>query len=273
MDTILVRRGARYSSILSAAFLSYVVTAALMWTWVLTHNAASIIWQPAALYFVLSGTMQPLLARIFFYIGLERVGVARAAPIRGTGPLFSVFLAVLFLHERPSTWVYVGAFLIVVGGWFVVTRTKENAKDWRLLDIVFPLLAAFVAAISQNLRRAGLLLIPNPFVAGAVTTGTSLILLTVYLGIRRQFATVIPKRPSIPFYLPASFISAGAQLLVFVSLSLGEVSVVVPLLNTNPLFALIFSVLFLKDLEKVSLNIVIGALLLLCGAIAITLGR
>lgn len=269
VDSILVRRGAQSSSILSAAFMSYVVTAALMWTYVLTHHPASIVWQPAALYFVLSGTLQPLLARIFFYIGLERIGVARAAPIRGTGPLFSVIIAVLFLHERPSLPVYVGAFLIVAGGCMVVGR-NGNKGDWRLLDAVYPLAAAFLAAFSQNFRRAGLLLLPNPFVAGAVTTGTSLVILTAYLGVTRTFSTVIPSRPSMRFYVPAAFISAGAQLLVFVSLSLGEVSVMVPLLNTTPLFSVLFSLLFLKDLEKVTANIVIGVLLLLAGAISIT---
>lgn len=270
VDSILVRRGAHHSSILSAAFLSYVVTAILMWTLVLVRHAPSIVWQPAVLFFVLSGTLQPLLARIFFYIGLERIGVARAAPIRGTGPLFSVFIAVLFLHERPSLGIYAGAFLIVAGGSLVVTQTKGGKRDWRLFDALFPLTAAFLAAVSQNLRRAGLLLLPDPFVAGAVTTGTSLIILASYFGVRRQFATAIPSRPSMRFYLPAAFVSAVAQLLVFVSLSRGEVSVVVPLLNTTPLFSVIFSLIFLRDLEKVTLHIVIGALLLLCGAIAIT---
>jgi len=270
VDSILVRRGARNSSVLSAAFLSYVVTAALMWTYVLTYHPPSIVWQPAALYFVLSGTLQPLLARILFYIGLERIGVARAAPIRGTGPLFSVIIAVLFLHERPSLPVYVGAILIVAGGSMVVARKNGGKRDWRLLDAIYPLGAAFLAAFSQNLRRAGLLLLPNPFVAGAVTTGTSLVILTAYLGVTRTFSTVIPSRPSVRFYVPAAFISAGAQLLVFVSLSLGEVSVMIPLLNTTPLFSVLFSVVFLKDLEKVTTNIVIGALLLLGGAISIT---
>jgi DME family drug/metabolite transporter len=270
VDSILVRRGSRYSSVLSAAFLSYIVTAALMWSYVLVNYGPSIVWQRAVLYFVLSGTLQPLLARIFFYIGLERIGVARAAPIRGTGPLFSVLIAVLYLHERPSVWVYLGAFLIVAGGWLVITRPRESKSDWRLLDAAFPFLAAFLAAFSQNLRRAGLLLLPNPFVAGAVTTGTSLLILTTYLGVRRQFTTMIPSRLSMPFYVPSAFVSAGSQLLVFVALSLGEVSVMVPLLNTQPLFAVLFSLLFLRDVEKVTVNIIIGVLLLLCGAVSIT---
>ena len=70
--------------------------------------------------------------------------------------------------------------------------------------------------------------------------------------------------------MPTAFVSAVSQLLVFVSLNLGEVSVMIPLLNTTPLFSLIFSVIFLRDLEKVTVPIVLGALSLLGGAILIT---
>ena len=44
----------------------------------------------------------------------------------------------------------------------------------------------------------------------------------------------------------------------------------IPLLNTTPLFSLLFSAIFLKDLEKVTVPIVLGALSLLGGALLIT---
>ena len=217
-----------------------------------------------------SGTLQPLLARIFLYIGIERLGVARAMPLRGTGPLFSVAIAVFFLQERPVLPVYLGGLFIVAGGWLVLYRKGTANSDWRLLDAVYPLLAAFLAGVSQNFRRAGLLILPNPFVAGAVTTGTSLTIFVIYLWIKRQFPVVIPSRESLPYFGPTAFVSAISQLLVFTSLNLGEVSVMIPLLNTTPLFSLLFSAIFLKDLEKVTLPIVLGALSLLGGALLIT---
>ncbi len=270
VDSILVRKGARTSSVLSAAFLSYVVTTILTWSYVAINFPLSIVRSPAAFYFMASGTLQPLLARIFLYIGIERLGVARAMPLRGTGPLFSVAIAVFFLQERPVLPVYLGGLFIVAGGWLVLYRRGTANSDWRLLDAVYPLLAAFLAGVSQNFRRAGLLILPNPFVAGAVTTGTSLTIFVIYLWIKRQFPVVIPSRESLPYFGPTAFVSAISQLLVFTSLNLGEVSVMIPLLNTTPLFSLLFSAIFLKDLEKVTLPIVLGALSLLGGALLIT---
>ncbi len=270
VDSILVRKGARTSSILSAAFLSYVVTTILMWSYVAINYPLSIVRSPAAYYFMASGTLQPLLARIFLYIGIERLGVARAMPLRGTGPLFSVAIAVIFLAERPVASVYLGGLFIVAGGWMVLYRKGATKGDWRLLDALYPILAAFLAGVSQNFRRAGLLILPNPFVAGAVTTGTSLTIFVCYLWIKRQFSEVVPSRESVPYFVPTAFVSAISQLLVFTSLSLGEVSVMIPLLNTTPLFSLIFSVIFLRDLEKVTVPIVLGALSLLGGALLIT---
>ncbi len=270
VDSILVRKGARTSSVLSAAFLSYVVTTILTWSYVAINFPLSIVRSPAAFYFMASGTLQPLLARIFLYIGIDRLGVARAMPLRGTGPLFAVAIAVFFLQERPAFPVYLGGLFIVAGGWLVLYRKGQASSDWRLLDALYPLLAAFLAAVSQNFRRVGLLILPNPFVAGAVTTGTSLTIFVIYLWIKRQFPVVIPSRESLPYFGPTAFVSAVSQLLVFTSLNLGEVSVMIPLLNTTPLFSLLFSAIFLRDLERVTLPIVLGALSLLGGALLIT---
>ena len=270
VDSILVRKGARTSSVLSAAFLSYLVTTILTWSYVLLNHPLSIVRTGASLYFMASGTLQPLLARIFLYIGIDRLGVARAMPLRGVGPLFSVAIAVVFLAERPTIPVYLGGVLIVAGGWLVLYRKGAARGDWRMVDAIYPLMAAFLAGVSQNFRKAGLLILPNPFVAGAVTTGTSLVLFVLYLGIKRQFPVVIPSRESLPYFGPTAFVSAVSQLLVFTSLSLGDVSVMLPLLNTTPLFSLLFSVVFLRDLEKVTTPIVLGALSMLGGVVFIT---
>ena len=130
VDSIMVRRGARTSSVLSAAYLSYLVTTILTWSYVVLNFPLSIVRSPAAFYFMASGTLQPLLARIFLYIGIERLGVARAMPLRGTGPIFSVAIAVLVLQERPSAVVYLGGLFVVAGGWMVST---EGARPPRAI--------------------------------------------------------------------------------------------------------------------------------------------
>jgi len=51
---------------------------------------------------------------------------------------------------------------------------------------------------------------------------------------------------------------------------MGEVSVMVPLLDTTPLFILLFSAIFLKDLEKITARIVFGTILMVSGVVIIS---
>lgn len=268
-DSILVRRGARFSNIFGAAFLSYLVTAVCLWSAIALFSSFQQLQSPAVVYFMLSGLLQPLLARILHYLGITRLGVSRSGPLRGTSPFFALFLAVLFLNERPNSFVYGGTILIVIGVWFILSRQGEGG-EWRVFDLVFPLGAAFIAAVSQNLRKMGLLMLPNPLIGAAVTTSTSLIVFFISLLLMGKIRLIRPQRVSMPFFGSAAFISAGAQFLVFVSLSQGEVSVIVPLLNMTPLFSVIFSAFFLRDLEKVTSKTVIGVILLVAGVALIT---
>ncbi|MFQ5850420.1 MAG: DMT family transporter [Candidatus Binatia bacterium] len=269
IDSILVRRGARSSNIFGAAFLSYSVTTFCLWSYISLFAPFHLLWSPATIYFVLSGLLQPLLARILHYVGITRLGVSRASPLRGTMPLFAVVIAVIFLNERPSSFVYGGTILTVAGAWLVLSRRSEEGA-WRLFDVTFPLGAALIAAVSQNLRRTGLLMLPDPFIGAVITNTTSLVVFLISLVILGKIRLVRPHRASLPFFGSAAFIAAGSQILVFVALSKGEVSVMVPLFNTTPLFSVLLTPLFLRGLERVTPRIVIGAVLLVAGVVLIT---
>lgn len=269
VDSILVRMGARNSNVVAAAFLSYSVTALCFWTYLLTYFPLPLLWSSSSLYFVLSGCLQPLLARILFYMGLTRLGVSRAGPLLGTAPLFGVVIAVVFLHERPTLNVYAGTLLTVASVWLVSSR-RGGESEWRRFDILYPLGAAFFAAVSQNLRKAGLLILPDPFAGAAISTSVSLLLFSGFLLATGRIELIKIQRKSLPFFGSAALVSTTAQLLSFLALNRGEVSAVVPLLNANPLFALFLSSLFLKDMEKITLKIVMGAVLMILGIILIT---
>lgn len=268
-DSILVRIGARTSNIYAAAFLSYCVSALCLWSYLFIYFPLHLLWSPATLYFLLSGCLQPLLARLLYYIGIMRLGVSRAGPLRGTSPLFALLLAVVFLRERPSPLVYGGTALIVGSVWLVSSR-RSGEGEWRLFDIIFPLGAAFIGAVSQNLRKGGLLIFPDPFLGAAISTTTSLVIFAVSLLLMGKIRLIQPQRESFPFFGSAALLSAVAQLLNFAALNMGEVSVMVPLLDTTPLFSVLFSALFLRDTEKVTPRVVIGAVLMVTGVIIIS---
>ncbi|HEV8343235.1 MAG TPA: DMT family transporter [Candidatus Binatia bacterium] len=265
VDSVLVRLGARTSNVVAAAFLSYFIAAAFFWIYVALFLPKDIFSSPAIIYFVLSGCFQPLLARICYYMGLMRLGVSRAAPLRGVEPLFALAMALAFLREQPNSQVYLGTSLIVASVWLITSRGKGEG-EWKLWHLVFPLGAALFGAVSQNLRRGGLLILSDPVFGAAVSSSTSFILFSLFLAASGRIRLITTNKRSFPFFGSAALVSLVAQLLNFTALNLSEVSIIVPLVNTTPLFSVLFSSFFLKDLVKVTSKLVGGATLMVAGA-------
>ena len=268
-DSVLVRLGLRRSNIFAAMLMSFAVSTACMWSYLIATTSLEFLSSPAMIYFVISGCVQPLLARALFYEGITRIGVARAGPLRGTEPLFATVIGVSFLHEEPGALVYIGTILIMTSLW-LISGQHDSAARWRLLETAFPIGAALVSAISQSLRKQGLKILPDPFVAVAMVTTVSLILFLLFVLTTGRATSLRMERQSFSFFLAAALLATTAQVLNFVALGRGELSVIIPLLNTTPLFTVLLSVLFLRKVETVNRRIVFGALVMFAGIVTIT---
>ena len=269
IDSILVRFGLRKSNIFAAMLASYAVSITCVWTYLITTRSLAFLKSPAMIYYLISGCMQPLFARALFYQGITRIGVARAGPLRGIEPLFAAAIALLVFNEQPGLQVYSGTVLIVSSLWLITGR-QEHDQRWRLVDALLPISAALISAISQTLRKQALQLIPDPFVAVAMVTTVSLILLLGFVfatGRAQQFRI---DRTSLGFFLGAALVATTAQVANFIALGRGQISVIIPLLNTTPLFTVFFSALFLRKFETVNPRIICGAVLMVGGVILIT---
>jgi drug/metabolite transporter (DMT)-like permease len=241
-----------------------------MWTYLIATTPLDFLKSPAMIYYLISGCMQPLFARALFYEGITRIGVARAGPLRGSEPLFAAAIAVTFFHERPGWLVLLGT-IFIVGSLWLISGKQQGEKKWRLFDAIFPVSAALVSAVSQSLRKQALKIIPDPFVAVAMVTTVSLILLIGFLLFTRRTGQLRMQRRGFVFFLCAAFVAVSAQVANFIALGRGELSVIIPLLNTTPLFTVLFSALFLRDIETVNLRIVLGALTMVGGVLLITI--
>jgi uncharacterized membrane protein len=268
-DSVLVRFGLRRSNIFAAMLVSYAVSVACVWSYLILTTSLDFLKSPAMIYYVISGCIQPLLARALYYEGITRIGVARAGPLRGVEPFFAALSAVIVLNERPGLLVYLGTTLIVASLWLISGRQQGDSK-WRLIDTAFPISAALISTVSQTLRKKALAIIPDPFVAVAVVTTVSLILLLAFVfstGRANQFRM---ECKSLRFFVAAALVAVVAQILNFIALGRGQLSVIIPLLNTTPLFTVSFSFLFLRGLETVNSRIVFGAGLMVAGVALIT---
>jgi uncharacterized membrane protein len=268
-DSILVRFGLRKSNIFAAMFVSYAVSVTGMWSYLIATTSLEFLKSPAMIYYVISGCIQPLFARALFYQGITRIGVARAGPLRGIEPLFASAIAVVFLHERPGGLVFLGTLLIVASLWLISGKQQGDTR-WRVLDALFPISAALISAISQTLRKQALTIIPDPIVAVAMVTSVSLVLLIGFVLVTRRTHQLRLERGGFPFFFCAAIIAALAQVANFIAIGRGQLSVIIPLLNTSPLFTVFFSAVFLRKIETVNSRIVLGAILMVGGVVLIT---
>jgi uncharacterized membrane protein len=269
VDSMLVRFGLRKSNIFAAMLMSYTISITCVWTYLLTTTSLDFLKSPAMIYYVISGCMQPLLARALFYEGITRIGVARAGPLRGSEPLFATVIAVTVLGEQPGLLVYLGTILIVASLWLISGKQQGDSK-WRLIDTAFPIGAALISAISQTLRKQALKVIPDPFVAVAMVTTVSLILLLLFVFTTGRRHQLRMSREGFLFFLSAALVATVAQVSNFIALGSGQMSVIIPLLNTTPLFTVFFSALFLRKVETVNLRIILGAALMVAGVVLVT---
>jgi drug/metabolite transporter (DMT)-like permease len=269
IDSVLVRLGLRNSNIFAAMLMSYGISITCVWTYLIATTSLDFLKSPAMIYYIVSGCIQPLLARALFYEGITRIGVARAGPLRGVEPLFAAIIGVTILNEEPGLFVYLGTVLIV-GSLWLISGKQQGDTTWRLVDALLPITAALISTISQALRKQALKIIPDPFVAVAMVTTVSLILLLVFaLGTGRARQFRMP-RQSFVYFLCAALVATVAQVLNFIALGRGQLAVIIPLLNTTPLFSVFFSALFLRNVETVNSRVIFGATLMVAGVVLIT---
>ena len=74
----------------------------------LTTGALSSINGAGLAWFAVAGILTPGLFMAFFYIGVQRIGAARAATIKSAAPVYAVICATIFLGERPSILQFFG---------------------------------------------------------------------------------------------------------------------------------------------------------------------
>lgn len=273
LHNLLTKKGLKYSNPATAVLTSLVVNVVVLWSVSLLFLPVELLSTSGIFIFVLVGLFQPGLTRLLTYKSIETVGVAVTDPLRATTPMFSAFLAILFLGEQMSLPVFL-ATLLIIAGITLLSLRGGSAQKIRVSYIFYPLLASFLAGSSQVLRKFGLGAIPHPILAAAVTATSSLVVvsLTLWVSSRRKEILALNKR-CFPFYLAAGLSVTLGMVTIYYALDLGKVVVVIPISSTGPLFSLTLTALFLKGVERVTLKIVLGAALIISGVILLTLWK
>lgn len=269
---IFVRRGLVHSNALTGSFISLGTSAAIFWLLALALAPLSTLQAPGVGYFVAAGVFAPAIGQTLGYVGMEKIGVARSAPIVNTSPLFSSLFAVFFLGELWTGQNMLGTGL-VIAGIIVLSSSKPAAGEWRKKDIIYPLLGAVAFGVSTTLRKSGLMTVPLPLLAAAVTVGTAFVVLLIIIRVRGGRRALKFHRQSNGWMFGAALVNTGAILSFFSALNVGKIVRVEPLVACNPLLTILWAAIFLRQIERLSPRIIFGALVTVAGTVLVVTAR
>jgi uncharacterized membrane protein len=269
---ILIRRGLVGSNAMTGSFISLSMSAAVLWLLFPFFAPLSALWTPVSLIFIVAGIFAPGIGRTLSYVGIEKIGVARSVPIANSSPIFASIFAVIFLAEAWAPQNILGT-LLVMSGVIILSGGKPAQGKWRKLDVIYPLVGAMAFGASANLRKAGLNFINIPVMAAAVTAGSAAIFSFALLQFRGGKEAFKLTRQSATWLFSAGIFNTAAMLSVFYALSYGKVVIVEPLVSANPVLTLLFTAIFLRDLEAINIRVIIGALLTVTGTILVVTAK
>ena len=264
---VFLKRGLQYVNPLPAAVLSVTFTTVVVWALTLSTTSLDGLLTPRILPFVVAGVIAPGLARLALFTGIDRVGVARTYAVGSTAPLVSVVLAIVFLGERPSWLLMIGAAAIVVGG-SLLSKRPPGDRSWRRRDLVFAGLAAVGFAVRDNVTRYGFRDFADPVLAAAVSTATSVAIMWSYavIAARRELRV---EWLGLKLLMCAGVAEGFAYVMMWRALASGTVAVVSPLTNSHSIFAVALAALFLRDLERVTWRIGVATVLIVAGVMVV----
>lgn len=246
-------------------WLTFVVGAVLFApVGVLTLTQSGTDWLPLA---VVSGALQ-----IGYFLLLQHAyrqgDVSVVYPLaRGTGPLLSVVLAILILHERPGPLTLLGVAVVIAG---VVTIGLAGARGgpvnrpgvlWGLA--VGVVIATYTLWDSHAVIHGGM----PPLGYYWAVVCASFLLAPVAL---RQRALVLPTiRQHWPTVLIVGVLAPGAYVLILMAMQLAPVSVIAAAREVSVVLVALAGWLWLR--EKHPVQRLIGAAIVLFGVALLTL--
>jgi len=263
---VIVKRALPHTTPLTAVIVSIVFTGTVLLivaalTAPLGQLATTRVWP-----FVIAGVFAPGLARLLVYVGIDRIGAARASAVMPIGPFSAILLAVVFLGERPSSSILVGAACIVAGT-VLLSQQERGGQAWRRRDLIFPLLGAIAFGLRDVLSRWGLRSFPHPTVGAVVATMTSAVFIAAFVTGRR--GGLRSDRVGLGWLALTGAFEALGSLALWTALAVGNVSVVTPLAYAQPMFTVLLAAILLRDVEQVTWRVAVATPLMVAGAILV----
>lgn len=273
---VLSKRGmAAGGTSLQAALVVVLVDSAIYWTAMFVRQGPELfltLSTRAILVFGGAGVFGTALGRLAVFSGIDRVGASINSAGISTRPLFASALAAVFLGERVTPVTLLGILVLVVGLVVLTTSKGGDLRGWKPIHILYPIAAAAAFGLGNVMRRYGLETFPQTTLleAVALNEGAALLVLLGYAIVARRGDIQRAPLRTYGYFAASGTITAVALFSLYAALDRGTVVIVDPISATAPLFTTLFAGVLLSDLERVTRGVVVGAALVVAGAIIIT---
>src|SRR6185295_1777084 len=266
------RAGMRYSTPTTVTLVSILIQNLLLWSAIVLTGGVHAVPLSGVLLFTLVGIFQ-LGVRLLAYSGVEKIGASRSAALQSVSPLSSAVIAIAILGEPTTLLIIIGTVLVVAGIVLISWKSQGQLASFRFWHLLLPIGAAFLTGINHPIRRYVLTMANEPLFFSALMGTVSLGGFLVYLAVSPQSQRLVWNRSALGPFLVTGVCETTSILLIITAISMGRVVIVAPIAASYPVWSLILSAIFLRDVESINWKVIAGILSVVAGNFAIHLGR
>jgi uncharacterized membrane protein len=267
MSTFLIQRGLQRSNCYAGAWINVVVGALAAWT----ATLILVPWQAytwrAVPYFVFSGVVGTAGGRLFRVLAIQKVGAPVAAAVNNLAPLVATGLAIVLLGEHVTAPILGGTLVIVVGT--ILLSLSGRYVGFRARHLVYPFIAASCFGTVAIVRKLGLST-AGPLFDAAINVTAALLASTAFVAASGNLGSLRCDRRSLLWFVAGGIAENSGVFLVLLALGFGDVSVVIPLAGTAPLFVLLIAYLFPSESNRLNWRVILGAVLIVLGVVLLS---
>jgi drug/metabolite transporter (DMT)-like permease len=264
--SVLLKRGYIHASPLASNLVIAGSNVVVFWIIALLFVPLHLFFTTGIIFFIIGGVLGQALARTMQYQAIDKIGPSRNNTIIASLSLFAAFFAILMLKEKLTWEILIGTLLILFG---VILLMREKGGHWDKKYAWLSFIPAVIYGFVITIQKMGLDIVQNAIVGTTAATTAAFIAMLIYAISTRQTWKLMKVGKALPFFMVAGLLNSIGLLMNFYAIQAGTVTRVTPLIATQPLFILVYSHFFLKGHERLTWNVVFGALLVVAGVVAI----
>ncbi|MQG10516.1 MAG: DMT family transporter [SAR202 cluster bacterium] len=276
---VLARVGMQGMSPLSSTLLSVVVSfcPTLLLALVFAFSDIKDLPPVALAWFFLLGAVNFLGGRTSSYQAIGRIGASRTAAVQSTAAVFASIFAITITGERPHFVVLLGTLTVVLGLTAAVGNSiRGGVANNRGVLIGFGL--ALVAAASYGGTNVIAKELTEEYGSPLMVSSLGLLFGIILLWPLAGSSTVREVRESrgnMKFVLSAGssgLAAATGVITLYFALERADVTVVAPIVSTNPIFTLILAQIFISRMEDLTKWLFLSVGVTVVGVAIVTVG-